>query len=170
MANYNSIDNNGNLGKYGFSPQQLINLGYVKPTTARTLAGVENPNNWSGLNGVNSATEFRLNGPIQELAMYDITRQNYSQLQNAGLIDADTTKSEIAGLLNACHRSSVEEVTEWARTGRDLSGTNRLSIFYNQGQYSQTQVSLLEVSDASKEVTGSGLLTGSTDTTASFDL
>ena len=153
-STYNREGNNGFLGKYQLGPAALIDLGYLKPTTPRTADGVNNPNNWTGKNGVNSATEFRVNGPIQETVMYEYTKRNYSQLQNIGLIESDTSKDRIAGLLSASHFAGSTQTTVWARENASpvVGYNSAIASYYNQGRYSQTQVPIIVASDLSKEI------------------
>lgn len=153
-STYNIEGTDGYLGKYQLSPTSLINLGYLKPTTPRTSDGVNNPNNWTGKNGVNSATEFKLNVPIQETVMYEFTQRNYADLQNIGLIDQNTTKEQIAGLLSASHFAGPEQVAVWARKNASpvVGYSDAISNYYNQGRYSQTQVSVIEKSLDSKQI------------------
>lgn len=151
---YNYEDSNGFIGKYLLSPNTLINLGYLKPTTPRTLEGINNPNNWTGKNGIASAFEFRINGPVQELAMYETTKNNYAQLQNIGLIENDTPTDQIAGLLSASHFATAEQTAVWARKNASaIAGySDAIAQYYNQGKYSQTQVPVIEASIESKQI------------------
>lgn len=152
---YNTEGDSGYLGKYQLSPNALISLGYLKPTTPRTAEGVNNPNNWTGKNGVSSALEFRINGPLQETVMYEYTKGNYADLQNIGLIESNTSKEQIAGLLSASHFAGPEQAAVWARKNvSPVAGySDAISNYYNQGRYSQTQVPTIEASLASKQIT-----------------
>jgi hypothetical protein len=168
-SNYAAQNQDGYLGKYQLSPASLINLGYLKPTAPRTLEGVTNPNNWTGLNGVLSADQFQVNGAIQELTMYEYTKQNYASLQNIGLIDNNSTPDEIAGLLSASHFAGPEQTAVWARENASpIPGyTTAISNYYNQGRYSQSQVPVIQASIASKQITStvpSTQFTGNTST------
>ena len=149
-----TAENQGYLGKYQLGPDTLINLGYLKPTTPRTAEGVNNPNNWTGLRGVNSATEYLRNGPLQELSMYEYTKNNYAQLQNIGLIDNSTTNDKIAGLLSASHFAGPTQVAVWARENASpvVGYSDAIAQYYNQGKYSQTQVPVIENSQLSKQI------------------
>ena len=153
-SRYNTENTFGYQGKYQLGAAALADLGYVKPGTQQSSEALNNPNNWTGKNGVNSALEFRLNGPVQEIAMYEYTKNNYASLQNLGLVEANTPPDQIVGLLSASHLSGTGNVNTWAKTGRDFSDAYGTTIgsYYNQGKYSQTQTSLLAQSDASKQL------------------
>lgn len=156
-GNYDVQNTLGYQGKYQFGRSALIDLGYVKPGTAQTPEALNNPNNWTGKNGINSAAAFRANPGVQEQAMYDYTKQNYATLQRQGLITSDTDNSKIAGLLSASHLGGPGNVSKWVNNGIDFTdayGTS-LSSYYNQGRYSQTQVPIIQASNKSTAIASS---------------
>lgn len=151
---YNTENTLGYQGKYQFGRSALIDLGYVKPGTPQTPEALNNPNNWTGKNGIASAAAFRANPSVQEQAMYDYTKQNYATLQRQGLITDSTDNSRIAGLLSASHLAGPGNVKNWVNTGTDFQdgyGTS-LTSYFNQGRYSQTQVPTIVTSNRSKTV------------------
>lgn len=154
-SQYNVIDDDGALGKYKLSPGSLISLGYMKPDAPRTLEAVDNSLYWTGLNGINSALDFRINGSVQEVAMYNFTKRNYSSLQNFGLISDETAKDTVVGLLSASHFAGTEAVAVWAKNDIDFipGYGNAIAEYFNQGRYSQTQVPILTQSEESIAIT-----------------
>jgi hypothetical protein len=149
-GNYTAVGENGEQGKYKLSAPVLAGLGYVQEGT--TNSQLENPNVWTGKDGMFSASNFRNAPTVQEQAVYSFTKQNYSQLQASGLITNTTGTDTIAGLLTASHVSSPTVAGQWYQTGQNLSdatGTT-LSQYYNQGRFSQTQASRIAVSNSSK--------------------
>ena len=151
---YNTEGADGFLGKYQIGPSALIDLGYLKPTTPRTVDGVNNPNNWTGKNGVSSALEFRINGSLQEAVMYEYTKSNYADLQNVGLIDKNTPKDQVAGFLSAAHFAGPTQTAVWAKkNSSSVVGYNSsIADYYNQGRFSQSQVEIIQKSLASKQI------------------
>lgn len=154
-GSYRAEDPSGAIGKYLLDPQTLVNLGYLKPSSPRTLEAVNNPNNWTGLNGINSAGDFKFNSSVQEAAMYEYTKRNYAALQNLGLIETTTDRSRVAGLLSASHFAGPDAVAQWAKKSIDyIPGYgDAIDRYFNQGRYSQTQVALLERSEESVSIT-----------------
>ena len=151
---YDAENNLGYQGKYQFGRSALIDLGYVKPGTLQTSEALNNPINWTGKNGITSATAFRSTPAIQDDAMYDYTKQNYATLQRIGVITNETDNSSIAGLLSASHLAGPGNVKDWTKSGTDFSDSygTTLSSYYNQGRYSQTQVPVIQASNASTTV------------------
>jgi len=153
-GNYTIQNQFGYQGKYQFGSLALQDMGYVKPGTPQTVEALNNPNNWTGKNGVTSAAAFRTSPEIQEDTMFRYTKQNYSSLERLGLVTDATDPTEIAGLLSASHLAGPGNVSQWARNGtyyQDSNGTD-LGSYYNLGKYSQTQVPTIVASNESKSI------------------
>lgn len=149
-SNYTAVSTNGEQGKYKLGADVLAGLGYVQQGT--TNSQLENPNVWTGKDGMFSASEFRNSPTIQEQAAYNFTKENYSKLQADGLITDNTSAETIAGLLTASHVSSPTVASNWYQNGQNLSDSTgtTLSQYYNQGRYSLSQSTLIAQSNASK--------------------
>ena len=119
--NYTAENTLGYQGKYQFGSAALVDLGYVKPGTSQTPEALNNPNNWTGKNGISSAAAFQASPSVQEDAMYNYTKQNYATLQRQGLITGTTDNSTIAGLLSASHLAGPGNVKNWVNSGTDFS-------------------------------------------------
>ena len=151
-GNYSSENQFGYQGKYQLGSAALQDLGYVKAGTPQTAEALNNPNNWTGKDGMSSADAFRNNQTVQEAAMYNYSRQNYATLERQGIITATTTADQAAGLLSAAHLVGAGGAATWYKTGgvvQDANGTSAAS-YYNRGVYSQTQVPVIVSSNASK--------------------
>lgn len=147
----------GYVGKYQLGSAALQDLGYVKIGTPQTVEAMNNPVNWIGGEGKPASLQAFLDSPqIQEGAMYNYTKTNYSTLQKNGLISTSTNSSDVAGLLSASHIAGANGATKWYNGGinaTDAFGTS-ISQYYNQGRYSQSQVSIIQASNASKTTLG----------------
>jgi hypothetical protein len=157
-GSYQTQNANGYQGKYLLGSKDLQDLGYVKAGTPQTAEALSNPNNWTGKDGISSSDAFRENGTIQEKAMYNYTKNNYARLQKNGIITADSSAEDIAGIVSAAHLVGPEAATNWYKTGQsttDASGTSA-TTFYNRGKYSQTQVPIIKASVESSNITSTG--------------
>ena len=136
-GNYNATNQYGYLGKYQMGAGALIDQGYVKPGT--TQAGLSDPNNWTGKDGMNSNSDFLGNPAIQEQTMYDYTKRNYNGLVAKGVITSETSAEDTAGYLSTAHLLGTGGATKWYSTGSgaDANGTTGTEYF-NRGRYSQT--------------------------------
>jgi hypothetical protein len=151
-SNYSYVAPDGKLGKYSMDAGSLAQLGYVQPGT--TDSQLNNPNVWTGKDGMNDATSFIQSNRIQESSQFEITKNNYAQLQNLGVITPATSPDVVAGLLRASQATNTVHVTKWYQSGvnsADNTGTT-ISQYFNQGRYSQTQVGVINLSNASKNL------------------
>jgi hypothetical protein len=96
------MTNDKGVGQYGLSCQQLEMAGYVKPGTwqqflqngSSTLTDVlDAPGIWTGLGGVNNASDFLNNNAIQHTAQSRLMTQGYNSLQAAGVIETPAAQS-----------------------------------------------------------------------------
>lgn len=152
---YDAENQFGYIGKYQFGSLVLQTQGYLKAGTPQTPEAMNNPNNWTGKNGINSADDFKANPGLQETAMYNLTKSNYAVLQNKGVITASTTPSEAAGILATSHLLGATAATNWYETGlnkADANGTTA-TTYYNRGRYAITQVPTIVASNAASNPT-----------------
>lgn len=147
----------GYAGKYQLSSLALQELGYVKAGTSQTVDAINNPANWIGGQGKPASLQAFLDSPqIQESAVYALTKNNYNTLQINGLITSSTPVADIAGLLSASHLGGANAAINWYNGGintTDALGSG-ISQNFNRGRYSQSQVSIIQASNASKTTLG----------------
>jgi hypothetical protein len=155
-GSYTTTNQYGYQGKYQLGSAALQDLGYVKPGTPQTPEALNNPNNWTGKDGISSSSAFLNNSQVQETAMYNYTKQNYATLQSKGVITSDTPPDVAAGLLSASHLVGPGGATKWYTSGQNVADANgtTASTYFNRGRYSQTQVPVITASDNSKATAG----------------
>lgn len=143
---YRYQDGTAGIGKYNFNGTDLQKLGYLKPGEY----DISNPNSWTGKDGIYDPATFKVNAGLQEKAVYDLTKNNYAALQQQGLITENSDAERIAGLLSAT-KYGITSVTYWAKNNIDFTTNygSDLTNYYNQGRYSQTQVPVIQASNAS---------------------
>lgn len=144
---YDAVNTYGYLGKYQMGASALIDSGYVRAGT--TDSGLSNPANWTGKDGISNAELFLASPGIQEQTMYKYTVNNYNSLSSLGLVTAETSKEEAAGLLSVSHLLGANGAKAWynGKGGTDAYGTTGDS-YYNLGRYSQ-QVLLVQGTQSS---------------------
>jgi hypothetical protein len=99
--NYKAVNKLGYIGKYQMGASMLTDLGYVKRGT--TNKQLDNPDVWTGKNGVVSKESFLENSEAQERAMDEELTLNSKRLTKMGVIDSTTTDQERAGFLATSH-------------------------------------------------------------------
>lgn len=151
---YETVSLEGYAGRYGLSNVALESTGYLKPNTPQTLEAINNPNNWVGGPGKpSSLNDFLTTTEYQDYAMNVYTTNNYSALQSAGAITADTPKDQVAGLMSVSHHIGPNAAVAWY-SGYAVEGVPQINQFYQEGRYSQNQVAIIETSKASKTIVG----------------
>lgn len=94
----------GELGKYQFSEYALIQIGYVKlPITNIESSLLDDPNNWTGKNGIRNKEDFLSNIDVQESAFLEYTKFNYDFLIRSKKISDQDSIPNLAGLLFTSH-------------------------------------------------------------------
>lgn len=140
-GSYDKIEESGFVGKYQFSANDLISLGYIKESADSGIAGLSNPNNWLSKDNIGSLDDFMASPELQEQAMFNLMKQNYAALQATGAIVNSTPKDVISGLLSVAHLAGPEGATEWFKTGKLNIGAPgyTASDYFNRGRFSATQ-------------------------------
>jgi len=126
------------IGKYQFGAAALVDQGYIK-LDAYKLSGnksVSIANSWTGKDGIKSYEDWFTNGPVQEKAMHELLRRNYSTLKRIGAVSDSDDICAVAGMLAASHLIGAGGAKTWRNTsaGGDANGTTG-TTYYNMGRY-----------------------------------
>ena len=118
---YGIVNSLGYVGRYQFGAQALETLGYLKPGSYAKgkNASMNDPSNWN--NGL--SLEKFLNSPeIQDEAMEKLTKLNYKQLADKGVINKDMSSDELAGMLYVAHGVGAGGAMKFARGENPAEG------------------------------------------------
>lgn len=115
-------DGKGNsfVGKYQFGYEALQQQGYVK-SSVTSNSQLNNPNSWTGKEGIVSKSAWLNNGPVQEEAMEELLRLNYKRMAGSGAITQDMPPEEVGGMLMTAHLLGGGGANSWRRSGNDLA-------------------------------------------------
>jgi hypothetical protein len=130
QSGYKCVNNLNYLGKYQFGAPALITQKYVKEGTS--MAGLSNPNNWTGKNGINSKDDFLNNPDVQEAIMFQNMKNNCRQMSAGGLITPNTPHPIIAGHLMAAHlvgAGGENTATKAGTPSFDANGTSNVKYY-----------------------------------------
>lgn len=127
---YHVINTIGFVGKYQFGYTALQDGKYVKMSCGSN-SQLNNPNNWTGKDGIDSLEKFLASPAIQEAAMCVYTRSHYKSLCNSGTISTTSSPEEIAGLLAVSHLLGAGGARSWWKgsTKTDAYGTTGEDYF-----------------------------------------
>ena len=134
-GNYNTTNQLGYVGKYQFGWPALQEGGYIK-STVNSNAQLQNPNSWTGKNGISSVQDWMNNGPEQEAAMFALTKRNYTTMCNIGAVTTDQSPEEVGGMLCTAHLLGAGGAKKWRNGGggADANGTTG-ETYFNKGKY-----------------------------------
>jgi len=134
-GNYNTTNQLGYVGKYQMGYQALIDQGYIK-SSVTSNAQLDNPNSWTGKDGVTDKSAWLGNGSVQESAMIAYTKTNYTAMVANGAITADMPPEEVAGMMSVSHLLGAGGANTWRKGGggADANGTSGADYF-QRGKY-----------------------------------
>lgn len=154
--NYNEFSVDKGIGKFGVSPQQLEETGYLKPGTVSNF--LQNPNNtstdllgntrtdfekvlsntnvWTNKGGATTLSEFLSSEGIQDSVIQDVFKTDLSKLKANGVIRGTENPADVAGILNASAKHGSANVIAWTN-GDSLnnSAANSIKQTVRNGQY-----------------------------------
>ena len=134
-GDYTAVNRLGYVGKYQFGYQALIDGGYVK-SSVTSLAQLDNPNSWTGKDGVTDKSAWLNNPSVQESAMIEYTQRNYTAMVKNGAVTADMPSEEVGGMLATSHLLGAGGANKWrnGQGGADAFGTTG-SSYFQKGKY-----------------------------------
>jgi len=104
-SGYYAVNQLGFTGKYQFGNLALETFKFLKHGSSKnstTANAINNPANWTGLMGCNSAVDFMNNGAAQEALIMAMMKANCKQLSSWGVITTNSSPEDIAGYLGVC--------------------------------------------------------------------
>jgi len=139
---YDTVNSIGYVGKYQFGASALVDGGYVKSSVLNVPKGtnpntaLNNPNSWTGKNGINSLQDWLANGAEQESAMCAYTKRNYTSMCKLGAITQDQSNADVAGMLAVSHLLGPGGARDYrnGKNSADAYGTTG-ATYFNKGQY-----------------------------------
>ena len=155
--NYNEFSVDKGIGKFGVSPQQLEETGYLKPGTVSNF--LQNPNNtstdllgntrtdyekvlsntnvWTNKGGATNLTEFLSSESTQDTVIQDIYKTDLSKLKANGVLRGTENPADVAGMLNASAKHGSANVIAWTNNSGNLNtaAANSISQTVRNGQY-----------------------------------
>jgi hypothetical protein len=112
---------NKGVGKYGFSPLKLEQLGLVKYGTVSRYGSndavlqnvINSPSVWTGKYGVTSVNGLLGNSNLQDRLQQNLMNIGYQQLRQNGSITGRESSTQVAPLIQAAATLDPKSVTNW---------------------------------------------------------
>ena len=112
------------MGKYGFTVDQLISAGYVRPE-AKFNDQLLQSSVWTGKDNINSHTKFLQNAGIQEQTYQQVIASHYQKLVNNGAITPNDKSREIMAMLAGSSISNPDIVKQVRFGNANIDGPVR---------------------------------------------
>jgi len=112
------------MGKYGFTVDQLISAGYVRPE-AKFNDQLLQSSVWTGKDNINSHTKFLQNAGIQEQTYQQVIASTYQTLVNNGAITPNDKSKEIMAMLTGSSISNADIVKQVRFGNANIDGPVR---------------------------------------------
>ena len=131
------------IGKFGLTPQQLEQQGFLKPGTVQTflqdpekLTSVLNsPSVWTGKSGINSLTNFTSSVNIQSLTQQNIMSDGLKQLKSQGVITGTESVEQLGSLVQSTSKFGADAVKSWTDGTASPELTSAINNVSKDAQY-----------------------------------
>lgn len=138
--NYSAVNQLGYVGKYQFGAAALVEQGYVKPEYYQRYGPgnsvLDNPEAWTGKDGVSSKDGFLSSPGVQEKVMQGYTQTNYDRMVRNGAIKPSDDNATVAGMLQTAHLLGAGGANTWRKTGAGADANNVTgATYFNRGKY-----------------------------------
>jgi len=134
-GDYAAVNRLGYVGKYQFGVKALKDGGYVK-SSVTSQAQLDNPNSWTGKDGITDKSAWFNNPTVQESAMQEYTQRNYTEMVRLGAITSDMPPEEVGGMLATSHLLGANGANTWrlGGGGADANGTTG-NTYFQKGKF-----------------------------------
>lgn len=131
------------VGKFGISPQQLEQQGYLKPGTSANFlqnpsqitAVLSSPTVWTGKNNVNNLAGFTGNLDKQSTVQQNIMQSSFQSLTQAGALPVGLPSKEVGTLLQVASKLGVNNAIAWSKGASPASIVSQANQLAKQGSF-----------------------------------
>lgn len=120
-----TISNTGGVGKFGLTPQQLEQQGYLKPgTTAAFLKNnpganmtqvLQSPMVWTGKDAINNVDSFLGNQNVQNLTQANLMNQGLTGLKSLGVATGKESPQQLSALVQGAAVFGAATMAAWTK-------------------------------------------------------
>ena len=131
------------VGKFGISPQQLEQQGYLKPGTvanylqnpAQISSVLSSPTVWTGKDNVNGLGSLTSNVNRQTSIQQNIMQTSFQSLTQAGALPVGLPTKEVGTLLQVASKLGVNNAIAWSKDASPASLVNQANQLAKQGSF-----------------------------------
>lgn len=140
------------VGKYGLTPQQLEQQGFLKPGTVQQFIGnnpaadvskiLASPTVWAGKAGITNLDGFVSNTNIQNLAQTGLMTQGLDQMKKLGVVTGTESPQQLAAMVQGAAKFGADAMAAWAKGGAAALGAGVASAISGLAKNAQFAVDL----------------------------
>lgn len=139
----NTVSSTTGIGKFGLTPQQLEQQGYLKPGTTQTfLSGSGNvesvlnsPSVWTGKGGISSLTNFTSSVNVQSLVQQNLMSDGLKQLKSLGVVTGSESPEQLGSLVQSASKYGASAVKSWSEGNASPEITSAINNVSKDAQY-----------------------------------
>lgn len=132
------------VGKFGLTPQQLEDAGYLKPGTASAF--LQDPNNiqsvlgnpavWTGKNNVGDVQKLLGDVNLQSLTQNEVMSSTLDGLKKAGALTGTENPAQLASLVQLGSQFGTEDAVSWIKGQAPADLVNSMNEVAKNAQFS----------------------------------
>lgn len=112
------------IGKFGLTPQQLQEQGFLKPGTVEQFIGkgntdftsiLKSPSCWTGKGGAGSLDGFLKNPNLQDTTQTTLMSKGFDQLKSLGTLTGKETPQQLAAMVQGAAKFGAPDMAAWAK-------------------------------------------------------
>lgn len=141
-----NISDSVGVGKYGITPPQLEQQGYLKPGTVQSFMAtstsvgqvatvLSSPTVWTGKDAVTSAAALANNSTLQTVTQQNILAQGADQLRSLGTITGSEPAQQLSGVVQNAGKFGAETAAAWAKGQAPTDLVNSLNATAKNAEF-----------------------------------
>lgn len=122
--NFDAVSTDKGIGKFGLTPQQLQDQGFLKPGTVEQFIGqgnadftsvLQSPSCWTGKGGATNLDGFLKNPSLQNGTQVNIMEQGLNQLKSLGVATGNENPQQLAALVQGAAKFGAADMAAWTK-------------------------------------------------------
>lgn len=140
------------IGKFGLTPQQLQDQGFLKPGTVEQFIGkgnvdfssvLKSPGCWTGLSGATGLDGFLKNINLQDSTQQSLMAQGFDKLKSLGTITGTENPQQLAAMVQGAAKFGAADMAAWAKGSAPADLVNSINGLAKDAQFATDLVDKL---------------------------
>ena len=132
------------IGKFGLTPQQLQDQGFLKPGTIEQFIGkgnmdftsvLKSPGCWTGKGGAANFDSFLKNTNLQNNTQQSLMTQGFEKLKGLGTITGKENPQQLAAMVQGAAKFGAPDMAAWAKGAAPADLVNSIDGLAKNAQF-----------------------------------